>query len=114
MRLLLAEVSLVLQSLPELRNVPNVKTRFDTVRLERMVVSLAKATARNTSSMLQDVRVGRQTEIDYINGYIVRRGEELGIQCVMNYMLLHMIKGKSNNVSKEDDGLVPVQPDARR
>ena len=107
-RLLLAEISIVIQSMPELKNVPNVKMRFDTLRLERIVFSIANKTAENHSSMLQDVRLGRQTEIDYINGYIVRRGEEMGIHCVMNYMLMHMIKGKNKIKGLEQAELLPL------
>ena len=107
-RLLLAEISLVIKSLPELRNVPNVNMRFDTLRLERLVFSIANTTAGNYSSMLQDIRSGRLSEIDYINGYIVKRGEEMGIHCVMNYMLMHMVKGKSKHTSVEAADLLPL------
>ena len=106
MRLLLAEISLVIKNLPELKNIPNVKMRFDTVRLENLVVSIANSTAGNNSSMLQDLRLGKQTEIDYINGYIVKRGEEMGVHCVMNYMLLHMIKGR-RKISQEQHESLP-------
>ena len=107
-RLLLAEISIVIKSLPELKNVPNVNIRFDTLRLERLVSSIANTTAENYSSMVQDIRTGRPTEIDYINGYIVRRGEEMGIQCVMNYMLMHMVKGKNKIISHEKAALLPL------
>lgn len=106
-RLLLAEISLVIKSLPELRNVPNVNMRFDTLRLERMVFSIANTTAENYSSMLQDIRSGRLSEVDYINGYIVKRGEEMGVHCVMNYMLMHMVKGKNKNTFQETADLLP-------
>lgn len=107
-RLLLAEISVVIKSLPELNNVPNRDMRFDTLRLERLVTSIANTTAENYSSMVQDIRSGRVTEIDYINGYIVKRGEEMGIHCVMNYMLMHMVKGKNKNVSQENADLLPL------
>ena len=107
-RLLLAEVSLVIKSLPELKSVPNVNTRFDTLRLERLVSSIANTTAENYSSMVQDLRSGRLTEIDYINGYIIKRGEEMGIHCVMNYMLMHMVKGKNKGIFQEKADLLPL------
>lgn len=101
MRLLLAEISLVLRSLPELKGLPNVEARFSPERLETLVVSVAGTTAKNISSMLTDVRGGRQTEVRWINGYIVRRGEELGVQCVTNYMLMHLVLGKQNMIERE-------------
>ncbi|KAL9639104.1 MAG: hypothetical protein Q9164_001135 [Protoblastenia rupestris] len=107
MRLLLAEIGLVIRSLPELQNVPNVNMRFDTLRLERLVVSIAELTSNNDSSMLQDTKAARQTEIDYINGYIVKRGEELGLHCVLNYMLMHMIKAKGTLISRDERGILP-------
>lgn len=110
-RLLLGEISLVIRSLPELQYMPNLAQRFDAGRLETIVVGVANRTRDNISSMLADVRAGRATEIDYINGYIVRRGEELGIRCLTNYFLLNLVKGKQNMVSLEKGDALPwVEP----
>jgi 2-dehydropantoate 2-reductase len=106
MRLLLAETSLVIRSLPELQNIPNVNTRFSAQRLETLAVSVANTTRDNISSMLADVRAGRQTEVEYINGYIVKRGEEMGIKCVVNYAVMQMVVGKSAMTQREVRGEV--------
>ncbi|KAL9062123.1 MAG: hypothetical protein Q9157_009210, partial [Trypethelium eluteriae] len=108
MRLLLAETSLVLRSLPELQGMPNLRLKFGPDRLETLVVSAANTTAENVSSMLADVRAGRQTEVEYINGYIVKRGEELGIRCAMNYLVMQMVRGKSNMTKREVADEVPM------
>ncbi|KAL5384115.1 hypothetical protein DPSP01_005588 [Paraphaeosphaeria sporulosa] len=111
MRLLLSEISLVIRSLPELQYIPNVQQRFDPGRLETVVVGVANRTSDNISSMLADVRAGRQTEIDYINGWIVNKGEEMGIKCFMNFMLMHMVKGKSGMIQAElGEGIPFVEP----
>ena len=94
MRLLLSEISSVIQALPELQRASAIQLHFTPTKLEAQVLSMTYKTSRNYSSMLQDVRQGRGVEIDYINGYIVRRGEELGISCAMNCLLLHMVKGR--------------------
>ncbi|MBW1751037.1 MAG: 2-dehydropantoate 2-reductase, partial [Deltaproteobacteria bacterium] len=56
------------------------------------VFAIAEATASNRSSMGQDADAHRPTEIDAINGYIVRRAEELGIEVPVNQSLTSLIK----------------------
>ncbi|KAF3034353.1 hypothetical protein E8E11_002917 [Didymella keratinophila] len=106
-RLLLAEISLVFRSLPELQYIPNVASRFDPGRLETLVVSVAQKTRDNVSSMLADVRAGRATEIDYINGWVVKRGEELGIRCTLNYAVGMLVRGKQQMISLERGEGIP-------
>jgi 2-dehydropantoate 2-reductase len=113
-RLLLSEISLVIRSLPELQYIPNVSQRFDPGRLETVVIAVAHRTRDNVSSMLADVRHGVITEVDYINGWVVQRGEELGIRCSMNYMLVQMVKGKTLVVEREIAEGVPVVREKRK
>ena len=42
--------------------------------------------------MLQDVLKKKRTEVDFINGVIVRLGQELGINVPTNKFLLDLIK----------------------
>ena len=44
------------------------------------------------TSMYDDWKAGRPTEIDYLNGYIVRLGRELGVPTPVNEALTAMIK----------------------
>jgi 2-dehydropantoate 2-reductase len=45
------------------------------------------------ASMLQDVEARRATEIDYLNGGIVRFGRELGVPTPLNAAILALVKG---------------------
>jgi 2-dehydropantoate 2-reductase len=45
------------------------------------------------ASMLQDVEARRQTEIDYLNGGIVRFGGEHGVPAPLNEAILALVKG---------------------
>lgn len=56
------------------------------------VEGVCEATATNVSSMLQDVLRHKRTEADYINGVIVRLGQELGIPVPTNRLLVDLIK----------------------
>jgi 2-dehydropantoate 2-reductase len=56
------------------------------------VEAVCEATCGNVCSMLQDVRNKKRTEIDSINGVIVRYAEELGIPAPVNSMLVDLVK----------------------
>jgi 2-dehydropantoate 2-reductase len=42
-------------------------------------------------SMLQDFELGRRTEIDFINGYVVQLGTQIGIPIAMNAAMADMV-----------------------
>jgi len=56
------------------------------------VEAVCEGTSDNLSSMLQDVLRKKRTEIDFINGVIVRLGQEMGISVPTNKLLLDLIK----------------------
>lgn len=64
----------------------------DPEALRDRIETVARATAGNTSSMRGDRLRGRTTEIDYINGYLVRLGQSLGIATPVNQMLTERVK----------------------
>ena len=45
-----------------------------------------------TSSTAQDLQRGRRTEIDALNGYVARRGAELGVPTPVNQTLHALVK----------------------
>jgi 2-dehydropantoate 2-reductase len=59
--------------------------------LER-VREVCVRTAVNRSSMLQDILAGRPSEVDVINGAVVRKGEEAGIPTPVNGLLTRLVK----------------------
>jgi 2-dehydropantoate 2-reductase len=56
------------------------------------VEAVCQATSGNISSMLQDVLRKKPTEIDFINGVIVRQAQELGIPAPVNSLLFDLVK----------------------
>jgi 2-dehydropantoate 2-reductase len=55
-------------------------------------LKLGDAMAAATSSTEQDIARGRATEIDSLNGYVSRRGKELGIPTSVNSTLFALVK----------------------
>jgi len=56
------------------------------------VVEVARMTARNRSSMLQDVERGKRTEIDAINGALAEAGESRGLSMPVNRALWSLVR----------------------
>jgi 2-dehydropantoate 2-reductase len=53
---------------------------------------IATSMPQQFSSTCQDLRRGKPTEIDHLNGYVVRAGEGLGVATPINRTLLALVK----------------------
>ncbi|MBU4564282.1 MAG: 2-dehydropantoate 2-reductase [Desulfarculus sp.] len=58
------------------------------------VQQVARRTGANINSMLQDVRSKRRTEVAYINGAVVRHGEQVGLPTPINQTLTQLVQAK--------------------
>ncbi|KAJ5100384.1 2-dehydropantoate 2-reductase family protein [Penicillium angulare] len=93
---ILNEISEVFQNLPELELPIGARPKFTVESLEAAFQDTVEKTAYNSSSMREDILKGRAVEIDFINGWIIRKGRDLGIQCVANSCLTQLVLAKSN------------------
>ncbi|KAJ1862247.1 hypothetical protein LPJ73_000806 [Coemansia sp. RSA 2703] len=73
---------------------PHLHGELTAQAIEDYVLHIARITARNCSSMLQDVSSGRQTEVEWINGYLVRLGKQHGVPTPVNTLLYTLVKLK--------------------
>ncbi len=62
---------------------------------KKRIIKVAEKTALNYSSMQQDIQFNRQTEILYINGYLVKSANKVSLLCPINKMLTQMVQFKS-------------------
>lgn len=58
-------------------------------------IDAALGASSNRSSMLQDLTRGRPTEIDYLNGFVARRAEELGLAAPVNATLAALVRART-------------------
>jgi 2-dehydropantoate 2-reductase len=61
-----------------------------------------KTASGQRPSMGQDMAKGRRTEIEFINGHIVREGEKLGMTCRANALLTDIVKKVERGELKQD------------
>lgn len=64
------------------------------VELMDEVIAVIRCTANNISSTLQDIRAGRQTEMDYITGYLMQRAKLKNINIPINSDLYYLVKNR--------------------
>jgi 2-dehydropantoate 2-reductase len=60
--------------------------------LRRMWVERGRALGAGRPSLLQDMMKGRHSEVDYLNGYIVRKGREVGVPTPLNEAIVEVTK----------------------
>lgn len=67
--------------------------------LYEMAISIANATAENYSSMLQDIKQKRPTEIEQITGFLCKQADKLNCNAPENNLLLQQVKQLSTAIS---------------
>ncbi|WVQ72393.1 hypothetical protein IAR50_001945 [Cryptococcus sp. DSM 104548] len=86
------ETSRVLQAFIAQGKTEETQDVFSYPHIQEVVEGVIRATAGNTCSMAVDIKMKRQTEIDYINGYLAKLGDTLGIDTPVNDMLVDTVK----------------------
>ncbi|KAF8640851.1 hypothetical protein AX17_000499 [Amanita inopinata Kibby_2008] len=81
---------------PESAEIGRLPLGLTPSNLRKEVWRVAQATRGNISSMLSDVRLGRPTEIDYINGYLLRLGSMYSIDMPATATLMNLVKMRSS------------------
>ncbi len=65
--------------------------------------------AHATSSTAHDIARGKRTEIDSLNGYVVRRGAELGVPTPVNFTVHALVKLlEAKNAPRQESAVKPV------
>jgi 2-dehydropantoate 2-reductase len=57
------------------------------------ILSLLEKAGPTRASMLQDFEAGRRTEIDVINGAVVKAADECGVPTPLNRAFVALVKG---------------------
>ncbi|KAL7963086.1 hypothetical protein V8C34DRAFT_267076 [Trichoderma compactum] len=110
MHRLLAEIVSVVDSMPELEGSAAIRDFIRGNRIKQLIYSRIMA-RRSVSTMELERRIqnGLPTDVDYLNGFFIRRGHELGIQLPTNIMMRDVIKAKHSLAIEKLNSYVPVE-----
>ena len=75
---------------------PSLVPSLSKDKVKKEVENVAKVTAENISSMLQDVLKNKPTEIEQINGYLVQLAEKRSVYLAQHIKLINQIKTLQN------------------
>jgi len=70
-----------------------IKLEFDPMYLVKKVRSGEVPLSRHAGSMAQDLEAGRETELESMTGYVVRKAKELGVPVPITESVYRMAKG---------------------
>ncbi|ARC54665.1 hypothetical protein AOQ88_00005 (plasmid) [Candidatus Riesia sp. GBBU] len=93
-------ISLLCRELTMIMNLEGHKVKEE--YLSKYVYEVIEKTKRNYSSMLQDFLNGKKTEIDYLNGYVIKRCKIHRINLPTNNFLYKEIK----KIEKEFENII--------
>ena len=60
--------------------------------VESLMIESGKTIGTGRPSLAQDVMKGRMVEVDYLNGYVVAKGEEVGVSTPANQAVIELTK----------------------
>ena len=69
---------------------------------ERRLSRVGRGSPDQRPSMGQDMAKGRRTEIEFLNGFVVREGEQVGIQARANERLVDIVKKVERGELQQD------------
>jgi 2-dehydropantoate 2-reductase len=94
-----------------------IELGFGPAEAVAQAVQVAKSTASNLSSMVQDLRSGRPTEVDAINGAVVRQAARVGVDVPVNAQLwerVRSLEGSRASSEATTEHALAAPPDSER
>ncbi|GAO14859.1 uncharacterized protein UV8b_04098 [Ustilaginoidea virens] len=106
---LLREILLVLEDMPELKNSTVIRDYLHSQGVQKFLYNRIMSKRSNPSQLVRRIQHGLPTDVEYLNGYFIRRGRSLGINLPMNVMMRDMIKAKHSQSIEQLNSYIPVE-----
>jgi 2-dehydropantoate 2-reductase len=72
--------------------------------LRATLIERGRALGAGRPSLLQDIAKGRRAEVDYLNGYVAHKGQEVGVPAPMNAAIVDLTKRVETGEVKQEPG----------
>lgn len=109
MHSLLSEIIQVLESMPELEGSTVIRDYVHSKGIRKFMYSRIMGKRSQPSQLVRRIENGLPTDVEYLNGYFLRRGQKLGLDLHMNLMMRDMIKAKHSQAIERLNSFIPVE-----
>ncbi|KAK2594628.1 hypothetical protein QQS21_007665 [Conoideocrella luteorostrata] len=106
---LLSEIITVLENMPELAGSTVIRDYVHSKGIRRFMHSRILGKRLQPSQLARRIENGLPTDVEYLNGYFLRRGQRLGVDLRMNMMMRDMIKAKHSQAIERLNSFIPVE-----
>ncbi|KAI1460093.1 hypothetical protein F4805DRAFT_455032 [Annulohypoxylon moriforme] len=105
---LLAETLLIVESLPEFQDYPDLRDFFTRESFPKKLRRKLELQRAEYSQWISMIRRAKMPPVDVTNGYFVRRAKELGLKHALNSQVIALVKGRQAGRYKELQMDIPL------
>ncbi|KAF5000857.1 hypothetical protein FGRMN_1465 [Fusarium graminum] len=109
MNLLLEELSLVTLNMPEVENSPELVEFLRGEGLKKFCYRRITGKSNAPSDLQSRINKGLQTDMNYQNGYFLKRAKLLNIDTPTNRLMVQMVKARRIEAIEKRNNIIPVE-----
>lgn len=106
---LLSEIMGVVEQMPEVRESATIRDLVHGKSIDRYLYGRIIAKRSQPGKLVRRVQHGLPTDVDYLNGYFLRRGRQLGLDLPVNNTVKEMIKAKHSQAIEKLNSYIPME-----
>lgn len=107
---LLDEISEVVAHIPEVQRLgPHMQKLLRGEAMRKHIINQLRGKKGAPCEMLQQIERGQLTNINYLNGYFVRRAKRMGMSMPANEMLVDLVKSKHKAEQEKLRSYIPME-----
>ncbi|KAK2058492.1 hypothetical protein LY76DRAFT_55609 [Colletotrichum caudatum] len=111
---LLGEIADVVACMDEVKYSAELQAHLRGEGMRKEIMGKLRGKGNAPSQMVLQIQRGMLTDIDYLNGFFIKRGKQLGLKLPANEMVVNMVKAKHKAQLERHRGYIPLELTSRR